>query len=115
MRVVFIGARSGSPISVTVVANELPIIMSYIVFVRLQLLIHTFISLSFQTSESSPTNAREHFFPFGPETLELTRGDDQFANQDFPSPFLFYGKNYTSFGVSVEVILIVVMLMCIQH
>ena len=92
--------------------------MSYIVFVRLQLLIHTFISLSFQTSESSPTNAREHFFPFGPEnvgTLELTRGDEQFANRDFPSPFLFYGKSYTSFGVSVKVILIVVMLMCIQH
>lgn len=92
--------------------------MSYIVFAKLQLLIHTFISLSFQTSESSPTNAREQFFPYRPENIDsatLPQGDDESANRDFPSPFLFYGKNYKSFEVSIEAILIVIMLIRIQH
>ena len=53
------------------------------------------------------------FFSFGSGNGDssLDGGDDKIAVQDFPSPFFFYGKKYTSFGVSVsEAILIVIML-----
>ena len=51
---------------------------------------------------------RDEFFSFGPTNNDssLPEGDDMVASQDFFSPFFFYGQAYTSFGVSVTVILL---------
>ena len=47
---------------------------------------------------------RDNFFSFGPRNNDssLPEGDDIVTSQNFPAPFFFYGKTYTSFGVSVE-------------
>ena len=47
-------------------------------------------------------------FSFGTANdTELPRGDDEVASEPFLNSFLFYGKSYSSFGISYNDIILI--------